>query len=356
MNMHVLKVFNKTFLYYIIYWLFYFILFVSYRLSIETSYFPENSFVVSLKISVLLNLVLLPFAILATHLVSEIILPIFFLKKRLLIFSLMVIAITLIGPMFLYFPIKYIVEPYIIDWKVSLPNYFAGSMKLVYCMVPLLWYKVSTLYKENELNYQKVINEKLESELKLRDTELKLLKSQIHPHFLFNTLNNLYSLSLEKSEKTPEIIIKLSDLLSYITYDCNSEKVSLEKEVDFIQSYIELEKLRYDKTLIINTSIVGDYKNKFIAPMILHTFIENSFKHGASKDTGNPRIDINLTLNDNWLNFNVFNSKVIEDDKSVTGIGIENAKRRLQLIYPNRHSLEIVSNRNTFNVFLEIQL
>jgi len=157
-------------------------------------------------------------------------------------------------------------------------------------------------------------------------------------------------------EKTPEIIIKLSDLLSYITYDCNSEKVSLEKEIDFIQSYIELEKLRYDKTLIINTSIVGDYKNKYIAPMILHTFIENSFKHGASKDTGNPRIDINLTLNDNWLNFNVFNSKVIEDDKSISGIGIENAKRRLQLIYPNRHSLEIVSNRSTFNVFLEIQL
>jgi len=356
--MHVTKVFNKTFPYYIIYWVFYFILFVSYRYSIQISIFPEKSFAETLKISVLLNLVFLPFAILATHLVSDIFLPMFFLKKRLLVFSLLVITITLIGPMLLYFPIKLIVEPYIlkVKWSYTLTNYFAGSMKLVYCMVPLLWYKVSILYKENALNYQKVINEKLESELKLRDTELKLLKSQIHPHFLFNTLNNLYSLSLEKSEKTPEIIIKLSDLLSYITYDCNSEKVSLEKEVDFIQSYIELEKLRYDKTLIINTSIVGDYKNKFIAPMILHTFIENSFKHGASKDTGNPRIDINLTLNDNWLNFNVFNSKVIEDDKSVTGIGIENAKRRLQLIYPNRHSLEIVSNRNTFNVFLEIQL
>jgi LytS/YehU family sensor histidine kinase len=226
----------------------------------------------------------------------------------------------------------------------------------VFGLAPLVWLKIAKHLRENALNFQKTEKDKLEAELKLREAELELLKGQIHPHFLFNTLNNLYSLSIQNSEKTSEVIIKVSDLLNYIIYDCRSEKVSLEKELDFINSYIELEKLRYDESLKLSISISGDYKNKYIAPMILHSFIENSFKHGASKTTENSWIDIFLNVNDECITFKVANNKATDSGISNAGIGIVNVKKRLMLLYPDLHKLEINETENTYSVFLEISL
>jgi len=293
-----------------------------------------------------------------TYLFVEYLIPKFFFKKQQIPFSIISVVLLLAYPILVFLERRFVIEPYIFSYPepYSLYNFLTAILVFIAGTFPLAGIKISSFIKKEALHHTRMEHDKLETELKLREAELKLLKGQIQPHFLFNTMNNLYSLSLEKSPKTSEVIIKVSDLLRYIIYDCNTEKVSLEKEIEFLKNYIDLEKLRYDKSLKLKAVFNGVTSNKFIAPMILNTFIENSFKHGASKDPENPRIDINLTINDDWLNFTVFNSKTTDEEKSPTGIGIENAKRRLQLIYPTRHSLEIVSNRNTFNVFLEIQL
>ena len=146
-------------------------------------------------------------------------------------------------------------------------------------------------------------------------------------------------------------------MLSYITYDCSAEKIPLSKEIEFINSYIELQKLRYDASNI-SMKVSGNMNSKKIAPMILHTFIDNSFKHGAEQDTGNPRIKIVITIYDNLLFFSAINSKRKDDEykEKVTGIGLKNAVKRLELIYPDRHDLVINNSENRFSVFFKIEL
>jgi LytS/YehU family sensor histidine kinase len=146
-------------------------------------------------------------------------------------------------------------------------------------------------------------------------------------------------------------------MLSYITYDCSAEKIPLDKEIEFINSFIELEKIRYE-TCDIFLKVSGNTRNIKIAPMILHTFIDNSFKHGAEKDKGNPVIKINLSMEDNHLTFSAENSKNHENDqpRKTQGIGISNAMKRLDLIYPDRHKLIINESVDRYSVFLRIEL
>lgn len=213
--------------------------------------------------------------------------------------------------------------------------------------------------------------EELEKEKKLY--ELDLLKSQLNPHFYFNTLNNLYALALSKSEKTPECILQLSKLMEYVIYDCKNNLVKLSKELDFIKNYIALEKLRYESDVKINLNLnlnhkensqidnqidkISDYhivnKEFYIIPMILIQFVENAFKHGLSKKT-DAFVDINIEINDNKLNFEISNSfDDINQEKS--GIGLENTRRRLDLYYPNKYKLEINQNSKIYNVKLQIE-
>lgn len=205
--------------------------------------------------------------------------------------------------------------------------------------------------------HQRLENERLATMLRLKESELKLLKSQIHPHFLFNTLNNLYSLALEKSERTPDLIIRLADLLSYIIYEGNAEKVPLSKEVEFIKSYVELQRVRYE-SCDISMNINGETTNKVIAPMILHTFIENSFKHGADKDTGDPWIEITISTRDGSLHMSVVNSikSYSSGNSSKAGIGISNAIKRLELQYQGKHELIINKSDNMYAVNLRLDL
>jgi LytS/YehU family sensor histidine kinase len=223
--------------------------------------------------------------------------------------------------------------------------------------VPLAGVKILNQLRKDALLRQKTEHEKTEAELKLREAELKLLKGQIHPHFLFNTLNNLYALSLEKSDKTSELLIRLADMLKYIIYDCNSEKVALIKEVNFINNFLELQRVRYD-TCQISFMHDGDLNNQQIAPMILHTFIDNSFKHGAEKDSVNPWIKISMISKKGILFFTVINSIKTNEvkGKKTTGIGISNAIKRLDLIYPDRYDLSINESSDRYSVILKLEL
>ncbi|OQX76672.1 MAG: hypothetical protein B6D64_09490 [Bacteroidetes bacterium 4484_276] len=205
----------------------------------------------------------------------------------------------------------------------------------------------------NQTKNQELQKQKLES-------ELKFLKSQIHPHFLFNTLNNLYALTLDKSEEAPEVVVKLSGLLSYMLYECNAPRVLLEKEITLLQDYLALEKIRYRNELKIDFDVQGRVNGKLIAPLLLIPFVENGFKHGLSKQIQNPWINITVDVEDYSLIFKVENNKPVTesiDDTGYTeGIGLKNVRRRLDLIYGNRYELEVLNDKGVFSIKLQLEL
>jgi sensor histidine kinase YesM len=192
--------------------------------------------------------------------------------------------------------------------------------------------------------------------------ELQLLKAQVHPHFLFNTLNNLYSLTLTQSGQAPEVVLKLAGLLRYMLYECNVPLVPLEKEIKLIQDYIELEKLRYGDRLDLAINITGDPHGKSIAPLLLLPFLENSFKHGASEHLDQAWISLDLIIRENKLKFKLINALPTEPlllsqpHLVAQGIGLENVKKRLALIYPQRHKFKTIQESETFMVILTLNL
>jgi two-component system sensor histidine kinase AlgZ len=186
--------------------------------------------------------------------------------------------------------------------------------------------------------------------------ELQLLKAQVHPHFLFNTLNNIYSFSLDNSPKTPALILKLSSLLSYMLYDCRSEEVRLEKEIEIMKNYIDLERERYGNKIEISWNVEGEMKGKFIAPLLMLPFLENAFKHGASEQIEKPWLGVDISMQHGILRFKIANSKNEYGPISNHGIGIENVKKRLEFIYPGKYELKINDEGNFFVVSLMIRL
>jgi len=186
--------------------------------------------------------------------------------------------------------------------------------------------------------------------------ELSFLKAQINPHFLFNTLNNIYSLAVTKSDNTPEAIIKLSDILRYLTEDAGKQLVSLEHEITCISNYIELQKLRLNTRTTIDYSITGSIEGKIIPPLILMTFVENVFKYGVSAHEPGV-IRLHLEIKENRLEFFAQNRIVpILLEANSTGIGIENARKRLNHLYPHRHQLDIIVENGLYTVKLSIDL
>lgn len=194
------------------------------------------------------------------------------------------------------------------------------------------------------------------------ETELMFLRSQISPHFFFNTLNNIYSLSLEKSKKTPQIIMKLSELMRYLLYETKNKRISLEKEILCIQDYLDLERLRYGEQLELEMNITGAIEGKQIAPLMLLSFIENSFKHGVNKSIGKVKIIINFKIVDDFLYFSISNptpklENYNEINKKPVGIGLKNVKKRLELGYKKEdYDLKINSDENSFYVNFKIKV
>jgi sensor histidine kinase YesM len=198
---------------------------------------------------------------------------------------------------------------------------------------------------------------KTETELRLNEARLQLLQGQLHPHFLFNMLNNLYGLWIEKSDTTPEVILKLSALLDYMLYKCNKDKVALNEEIQFIRNYIELETIRHDKRLKLEVDLPDQSEDLLISPLLLFSFVENAFKHGANKTSGKSWIRIHLAYIDRELHFEVKNSFDVPVDSSENkGIGLKNVKERLVLLYPDKHSLTFDKAKGIFSVKLSIEI
>ena len=217
------------------------------------------------------------------------------------------------------------------------------SISAILLSIKLFILKFESMQREKELE-----NEKLQ-------TELSFLKAQINPHFLFNTLNNIYGLSLKNSPQTSDSILKLSELLRFILHDGSMSEIKIIDEIKIINDYIELEKLRYGERLNINFKIDIDNQNQMIAPLILLSFIENSFKHGASESRFNSSINISLLLKNGYLTFSVINSKE-GGSYNDNGIGLKNIRRQLELIYESRHSINIQNSNDLFELKLTINL
>lgn len=222
---------------------------------------------------------------------------------------------------------------------------------VIFLAVVLKWFKF--WYKEQKSN-QLLIEEKLKA-------ELNFLKSQVHPHFLFNTLNNLYALTLKKSKDAPEVVLKLSDLLNYMLYECAADEVMIEKEIKLVKDYIALEKMRYGNRLDVSFNVRGTAMGRMMAPLMILPFVENCFKHGVSEAIEASWVSIGLELKADRLTLKVENSKSKDQNNEDQfnyreGIGLKNVKRRLELLYPEAHALEMHDADEAFLVILTLNL
>ena len=207
--------------------------------------------------------------------------------------------------------------------------------------------------KDENLKFTEKSQEQLEA-------ELNTLKAQVNPHFLFNTLNNIYSMSLYDSNKTPEMILKLSQLLSYMIYECKDEEVSLEKEIQFIKNYIDLESVRVEDIANINLTICGEDPGHKIPPLLFIPLIENAFKHGISSEQTTSEINITLKISKDKIELEINNplDDIPEEQKKKQfgGLGIENVKKRLNLLFKNQHSFNISRDKGLYTSKLSLQL
>ncbi|HEY1045940.1 MAG TPA: histidine kinase [Bacteroidia bacterium] len=194
------------------------------------------------------------------------------------------------------------------------------------------------------------------------ESELRFLKSQINPHFLFNNLNNLYALTLKQSDLAPDAVLKLSNILRFGLYESQKQKVPIDDDIQFIRDYIELEKLRLGERTDIILNVHGSTFGKMIEPFLFINFIENAFKHGANPTLGKSRIQIDyfLDADHNQLIFTISNTKPLVlnelDRAKVGGIGLKNVQTRLNILYPNRHELKIVNETELYTVSLILQI
>jgi len=218
---------------------------------------------------------------------------------------------------------------------------------LIVVSLSLIMHNYNSIVKNESLN-SKILNAQLE----LKEQELKFLKMQIHPHFLFNSLNTIYGFALKKGDEAPEMILKLSNLLDYILYQIEKPSVLLQDEVNHLLDYVSLEKMRFHDTLDVKIEREIENENSQIAPMLLIPFVENAFKHGAIVK-GKLKVNILLKTTGNELFFEIINTSM-KDNNYEKGIGLENIKKRLEMLYPRVYKIEIEQRENSFKVQLVI--
>ena len=270
-----------------------------------------------------------------------ILVPRFYFNKRYTAFYLLTIICFCLSS---YLPILITHHNYLLYGK-NFPYYLGQSMfKFLSVFIFSVLIKTNNKWKYAE---QKKLN-----------AELSFLKAQINPHFLFNTLNTIYSTAItENAKSTSTAVVKLSALMRYITSVSNEQFVSLSKELEYISNYIDLQKNRFQDTIQLIYKVEGDPKRKQIVPLVLISFIENAFKHGVNPEEASP-IFITIEIQDAALLFHVRNNKVTKTHELElsSGLGIDNTKKRLQLIYPNKHLLQIDNTAKQFAVSLKLQL
>ena len=301
---------------------------------------------------------LLPVTMITTYFVVYYLIPKYLLAKRYLLFALYCLYTLIVSTWFILitiFACLIFLSNLNVENMPPMSRNYVFVLILIYLVVLLVSFVNLLSHNfETESKNKELQNKILETQLQLKDQELQYLKKQIHPHFLFNTLNTIYGFALKQSENTPDIILKLSNLLDYILYQVNKPRVDLREEILHLKEYIELERIRFQDTLKVHFEANENFDQKMIPPMLLIPFVENAFKHGSIKD-GFLQIHLNIQLEGESLIFEIRNTvKQYEASESKTGIGLENIKKRLDLIYPDRYKLSIFTKEDWFTVQLEI--
>lgn len=309
------------------------------------------------------NLMLLPVHMIYFYTVTYVIIPKYLLKRKYIKFFIILLLFAVVMPLITRTIDIFLVEPNLdaylksfgYTWEKVQGTKWERFSNVVYYLNAVkganfvVWFGVA-------IKFFKSWYQRHHAALQ---AELNLLKAQIHPHFLFNTLNNLYALTLNNSPKSPEIVMGLSEILRYMLYECNVESVSLKKDVEMLENFILLEKMRYEERLDFNFTKEGDLEKYQIAPLLLLPLVENAFKHGAGEKLGQAWINIELEIKDKILTFKINNSKPekLRPPMEKNGsIGLGNVKKRLELIYPDEHQLKIFEEEDMFAVILKIDL
>lgn len=298
------------------------------------------------------SMVMLPFTMVLVYLINYRILPAYLRKKQYFRLGMVLLLILAIEPLLIRMLVmvlsgEEITIKSLVDYNL-LPFYFETGL-IIFIAFSIKLFKLSIREKEEKSQLEK---QKLKA-------ELMALRSQLNAHFLFNTLNNLYGLALKKSDLTPRGILMLSEMLNFVLYECSAADYPLNRELEFIHSYIELEKLRYGNRLEISLDKELENTEPRIAPLLLFPFVENSFKHGTSKMIREVWIRIRIRTHEDTLTFEVENSRAPASRVKNTnegGLGLENVKKRLEILYPKKHSLLIREEENSFSVCLNIQI
>jgi len=300
----------------------------------------------------------LPVKMGATYFTLYLLLPRYFMNRQFIRFSIFIVIVLMIAA-FLQRVIEFsiinlFINPYERAETLLNPIKVLRAVIGIYPVVALAAFiKVGKYWYRRDLESRELEREKLEA-------ELKFLKAQIHPHFLFNTLNNLYALTLKRSEDASEVVLKLSDLLNYMLYEGRERTVSLARELELVETYIALEKIRYGDRLELSYRVSGNPEGKQIPPMLLLPFVENSFKHGASKELEQVQVTIEIEVKENRFTLRVENDKsdtIPEAGQGLNeeGIGLKNVKRRLELLYGEGHTLEISDIDSRFRIELTLE-
>tara|TARA_R110002110_G_scaffold199907_2_gene410647 strand:+ start:159 stop:1211 length:1053 start_codon:yes stop_codon:yes gene_type:complete len=324
------------------------LLFYTYFFGVDSSDF---SYVLSF------SLFLMPITIATTYVFIYKIIPEYLITKRYFLFGLYSLYTLIISAYLIVISVFYGLV-YLSNFEYSNMAPISKSLLFVAIAVYLVVIIVSA-FKLLKLNLKhteeakKLETKILETQLKLKEQELNYLKMQIHPHFLFNTLNTMYGFALKKADETPEMILKLSNLLDYLLYQVDKPFVSLNDEINHINDYIELEKMRFNDKLHIHFETENILEDTKIAPMLLLPFVENSFKHGSLKK-GILNVNIKLYCEIKSLFFeieNTSNTNAISEN----GIGLENIKKRLDMIYKDQYTLNINNENGLFKVNLKLK-
>jgi len=337
--------FNHRWVYHSIFWFFFLLL-----LTIIETYNQKHTFLYSLS-NEIINVF---FYALVVYFNLKYLIPNYLTKNKFLTYGgLLILSAVVITPLkVIVFFFKYGNSPEAQNGLIENLNW--------YFIFTFIIASASTLVSIVK-DWVQQVTEKQALQTQTMQSELRFLKSQINPHFLFNTLNNLYALTLKKSDKAPEIVIKLSEMMRYMLYECNEKRVLLSKEVNYIHNYLDLEKLRQGKNVDISFESEGEISEQTIAPLMFIPFLENSFKHGLSNQISKGFVNIRLSAERNKVYFFIENSKaekLPQKDKNRPsgGIGLVNVHRRLNLLYPDSYELNIDDTPTTYAVNLYIEL
>ncbi|GHA76444.1 sensor histidine kinase [Pontibacter akesuensis] len=306
----------------------------------------------------MVELVELPFKMGLVYFNMYYLLPRYLLQKRYLeFFVYLLLLLVAIGAVMQFVLMPFLIHPLFCsatctEDNLNLYRFIKNMMNVSYVVAISAVIALLKNWYSHQQSARNLTQDKLEA-------ELQFLKAQIHPHFLFNTLNSLYSLTLKKSDNAPEVVLKLSGLMDYMLYEANAAMVPLEKELNYIKNYIALEQVRYGDRVDVQFSATGSIAGRQVAPMLLLPFVENAFKHGVSTETKNAWIRIDVRVTEEELVLLVENCKC--GDKAskcsrdmASGIGLKNLQRRLELLYEERYELEIEDEPDSYSARLSI--